>query len=107
MPVGAEPPSASRCSAAWTGAAAPPHVLSADDARLYRTIFSDESEGRFAPARTLIARLSDRSLIGYVEAAHYLSPYSRRPAVLDLAEWSMPELVEWTTRMQSEMACSK
>ena len=27
--------------------------------------------------------------------------------VLDLAEWSMPELVEWTTRMQSEMAGSK
>ena len=62
-------------------------VLSAGDVRLYREIFSDESEGRFAPARTLIAELSDRSLMGYVEAEHYLSPFLKHPGVLDLAEW--------------------
>ena len=38
-------------------------------------------------ARSLIAELSDRSLMGYVEAEHYLSPYLKHPAVLDLAEW--------------------
>lgn len=62
-------------------------VLSANDVHLYREILSDESGGRFAQARTLIADLSDRSLMGYVEAEHYLSPYLKHPAVLNLAEW--------------------
>jgi len=66
---------------------APARVLSANDVRLYREIFSDESEGRFAQARTLIADLSDRSLVGYVEAEHYLSSFLKHPPVLDLAEW--------------------
>ncbi|MGH6878904.1 MAG: lytic transglycosylase domain-containing protein [Rhizomicrobium sp.] len=68
-----------------TGAA--PRVLSAEDASRYRAIFADEAEGRFAEGRALIAGLSDRSLMGYVEAEHYLSPYVRRPAVADLAKW--------------------
>jgi len=63
------------------------HVLSAADVRLYREIFSDENDGQFAHARTLIADLSDRSLMGYVEASHYLSPYLKHPSALDLAEW--------------------
>lgn len=67
--------------------AAPPHVLSVSDVRLYREILTDESEGRFAHARSLIGELSDRSLIGYVEAEHFLSPYLKHPAVLNLAEW--------------------
>ncbi len=64
-----------------------PQVLSASDSRLYREILSDESEGRFAQARSLIAELSDHTLMGYVEAEHYLSPFLKHPAVLDLAEW--------------------
>lgn len=64
-----------------------PRVLSSDDVRRYREIFADEAEGRFAPARALIAGLSDRSLMGYVEAEHFLSPYMRRPPVRDLARW--------------------
>ena len=68
-----------------TGASA--RVLSASDARLYREILLDESDGRFAHARSLIVELTDRSLMGYVEAEHYLSPYLKHPAVLDLAEW--------------------
>ncbi|HEX3432318.1 MAG TPA: lytic transglycosylase domain-containing protein [Rhizomicrobium sp.] len=67
--------------------AASPRVLSANDVRLYREIFSDESEGQFVRARIAIAELSDRSLMGYVEAEHYLSPRLKHPAVLDLAEW--------------------
>jgi len=65
----------------------PARVLSASDVRLYREILTDEDEGRFAHARSLIADLSDRSLIGYVEAEHYLSSYLKHPPVLDLAEW--------------------
>ena len=64
-----------------------PQVLSAEDVRRYREIFADEAEGRFAEGRELIAGLSDRSLMGYVEAEHYLSPYMKKPAVSDLAQW--------------------
>lgn len=64
-----------------------PQVLSAPDVRRYREIFADEESGNFAAARALIADLADRSLIGYVEAAHYLSPQMRRPPVADLARW--------------------
>ncbi len=64
-----------------------PRVLSGEDVRRYREIFADEAGGRFAEGRELIAGLSDRSLIGYVEAAHYLSPSLKRPAVADLAQW--------------------
>jgi soluble lytic murein transglycosylase-like protein len=72
-------------STAATSASA--RVLSASDVRLYSEILSDESEGRFAHARSLMAELSDHSLMGYVEAEHYLSPYLKHPPVLDLAEW--------------------
>ncbi|HEX4078964.1 MAG TPA: lytic transglycosylase domain-containing protein [Rhizomicrobium sp.] len=68
-------------------AGATPQVLSAEDVRRYREIFADEAEGRFDEGRALIADLSDRSLMGYVEAEHYLSPHERRPAVADLAKW--------------------
>ena len=67
--------------------AAVPRVLSAEDVRRYREIFADEAEGRFADGRALIAGLSDRSLMGYVEAEHYLSPYGKRVALADLAAW--------------------
>lgn len=71
----------------FTGATSPARVLSAKDVQLYREILSAESDGRFARARSLIGDLSDRSLMGYVEAEHYLSPALRHPSVLDLAEW--------------------
>ncbi len=64
-----------------------PHVLSTEDARRYREIFADEIDGQFASARTLIAELTDRSLMGYVEAEHYLSPRTKHPSVTDLAAW--------------------
>jgi soluble lytic murein transglycosylase-like protein len=66
---------------------AAPHVLSAEDARRYREIFADEADGRFEAGRALIADLSDRSLMGYVEAEHYLSPHAGRAGVADLAKW--------------------
>ena len=64
-----------------------PQVLSPADVQRYREIFADEESGDFASARALIRDLTDRSLMGYVEAEHYLSPAMRRPPVADLAQW--------------------
>ena len=64
----------------------PVTVLSADDAQRYRQIFQDEQAGRFADAQALAGQLSDRSLVGYAEAEHYLSPYSTAP-VSELVSW--------------------
>jgi len=64
-----------------------PRVLSSEDVRLYREIFRDEREGHFADAQQDVAQLSDRSLIGYAEAEHLLSPHSKRTPVAQLAAW--------------------
>jgi soluble lytic murein transglycosylase-like protein len=64
-----------------------PRVLSSEDVRRYREIFADEAAGKFAEGRELIAGLADRSLMGYVEAEHYLSPSLKHPSVADLANW--------------------
>ncbi len=62
-------------------------VLSPADVRRYREIFHDERAGRFVAARRLIAELSDRSLMGYVRAEHYLSPHSGRTRAAELNRW--------------------
>lgn len=54
----------------------PVTVLSAPDIQRYRQIFADERAGNFADALAQTAQLSDRSLVGYAQAQHYLSPYS-------------------------------
>jgi soluble lytic murein transglycosylase len=64
-----------------------PHVLSSDDVRHYRLIFANERSGNFSAARGEIADLSDHSLMGYVEAEHYLSPHTKRTPVKVLASW--------------------
>jgi soluble lytic murein transglycosylase-like protein len=64
-----------------------PHILSAEDARLYRAIFAEERSGNFATAKREITGLSDHSLMGYVEAEHYLSPHGKRTPVKTLAAW--------------------
>jgi soluble lytic murein transglycosylase len=61
-------------------------VLSATDVQHYRQIFQDENRGAFADADAQAAQLNDRTLLGYVQAAHYLSPYSS-PTVSDLVSW--------------------
>jgi len=66
---------------------ATPRVLSPEDVRLYREIFADEREGHFPAAKKLTAEISDRSLIGYVEAEHFLSPKAKRIPLQQLAEW--------------------
>jgi peptidoglycan lytic transglycosylase len=62
-------------------------VLSQSDVQRYREIFHDERAGNFADAEALVSQLSDRSLIGYAEAEHYLSPHSRRTPLSDLISW--------------------
>jgi len=62
-------------------------VLSSDDAERYRRIFADERAGRFADAQALVIQLSDRSLVGYAQGLHYLSPYSSRATVDELVSW--------------------
>ncbi len=64
-----------------------PHILGTEDARLYRQIFADQQTGHFPAAKKLAAKLSDRSLIGYVEAEHFLSPRAKRIPLARLTEW--------------------
>jgi len=64
-----------------------PRVLSASDVRLYREIFANERSGNFSEARQEVEELSDRSLVGYAEAEHFLSPRARRIPLAQLAAW--------------------
>ena len=65
----------------------PVAVLSPDDVQRYRQIFADERAGRFDDAQSLVAQLSDKSLVGYAQAEHYLSPHSAKTPVSDLVAW--------------------
>lgn len=62
-------------------------VLSPDDAQRYRQIFADERNGDFDEAQTLVAQLSDRTLVGYAQAEHYLSAHSSHASLEDLVAW--------------------
>jgi soluble lytic murein transglycosylase-like protein len=62
-------------------------VLSQDDVQRYKQIFADERSGDFADAQTLVSQLSDRSLIGYAQAEHYLSDHSARTPLPELVAW--------------------
>ncbi|HUB84371.1 MAG TPA: lytic transglycosylase domain-containing protein, partial [Rhizomicrobium sp.] len=65
----------------------PMAVLSPADVQRYRQIFADEDSGNFSDAQTLVSQLDDKSLIGYAQAEHYLSPYSSRTPVSELVDW--------------------
>ncbi len=65
----------------------PMTVLSPDDVQRYRQIFDDEDDGRFADAQALVAQLDDKSLVGYAQAEHYLSPHSARTPLPELIDW--------------------
>ncbi len=64
----------------------PMAVLSPADVALYRQVFDAERDGRFDEARDLYAKVSDKTLEGYVLAEHYLS---RHGSV------SLAELIDW------------
>jgi len=65
----------------------PVAVLSPDDVQRYRQIFADERAGRFDDAQSLVAQLNDKSLVGYAQAEHYLSPRSSKTPISDLVAW--------------------
>lgn len=50
-------------------------VLSAEDVQLYGAIFRSEAAGQSAKADASIAKLSDKSLVGYVLQARYLGAH--------------------------------
>jgi soluble lytic murein transglycosylase-like protein len=62
-------------------------VLSPEDTQRYRQIFQDERNGNFAGAQAQVAQLTDRSLVGYAQAEHYLSAYSGQASVDELVSW--------------------
>jgi soluble lytic murein transglycosylase len=64
-----------------------PQVLSNEDTALYKDIISAERAGQFAKAKTLIAKISDTSLEGYVEAERLLSPKAKRATLAELVNW--------------------
>ncbi|HUO89678.1 MAG TPA: lytic transglycosylase domain-containing protein [Rhizomicrobium sp.] len=68
-------------------------ILSDADVSLYRQIFADIRMGRLADADDLMAKVSDRTLEGYVLAEKYLSPYGHAD-LEDLRDWlrTYPEL---------------
>jgi soluble lytic murein transglycosylase len=72
---------------ATASAPAPPQILSPDDVSLYKEIMQAERNGQHARAKSLLARVSDRSLEGYVEAQHFLSASPRSITAQPLVDW--------------------
>ncbi len=66
-------------------APAAPQILSAEDVALYKQIMAAERKGQQARAKTLFAKVSDTSLLGYAEAARLLS--AKRVKIGDLVDW--------------------
>ena len=71
--------------AAVAAQAVKPVVLSEADIALYRQAFNAARGGQLARARSLVARASDPSLTGYVEAAAILA--TKHPARATLVKW--------------------
>ena len=62
-------------------------VLSSADEALYREIFDLQEDGQWKRADTLIAKLSDRLLMGHVLAQRYLHPTKYRSKYRELKDW--------------------
>ena len=52
-----------------------PSVLSPSDVQNYRAIFAAQESGELSKADALIAKLSDRTLLGYVLHQRYMGRY--------------------------------
>lgn len=70
-----------------TPQAAVPRVLSDADTQLYRRIFEIQEDGDWKEADRLIAKLSDRLLMGHVLAQRYLHPRKYRSNYKELKAW--------------------
>ena len=66
---------------------AAPIILSTDDVALYKDIMAAERDGKTTRAKTLIAKLSDTSLVGYAQAQGFLSASPRNVTIEPLVEW--------------------
>jgi len=64
-----------------------PQPLSEEDAKLYRQIFSVQRKGDWRRANRLIKKLSNRILLGHVQAQRYLHPTRYRSRYLELSKW--------------------
>lgn len=68
-------------------AAAAMSVLSDQDARRYRRIFALQKKGRWSKANKEIRKLTDKLLLGHVQAQRYLHPTHYRSRYRELAAW--------------------
>lgn len=65
----------------------PLKVLSSDDVGLYQEAIAAQRDGRSAKADSLLSKVSDPSLKGYVLAERYLSPRGARAKIGELTNW--------------------
>lgn len=68
-------------------AAEVPRILSDSDAQIYRQIFILQSQADMGSATRLIAELSDKRLLGHVQAQRYLHPTGYRSSYGELKQW--------------------
>ena len=62
-------------------------ILSDEDAALYRRIFRLQRDGKWQSADKLVAKLSDRILMGHVLYQRYMHPRAYRSKYLELKDW--------------------
>jgi soluble lytic murein transglycosylase len=72
---------------ATTSLSISPQILSADDVALYKQVMAAEKNAEYSRAKSLMAKVSDTSLIGYAEAQHFLSASPKSLTAEALVEW--------------------
>ncbi len=68
-------------------AAVTPKILSQEDIALYQQIFAVQEPGDWKQADRLIAKLSDRTLMGHVLYQRYMHPTKYRSKFTELRDW--------------------
>ena len=63
------------------------HVLSDQDAALYREIFDLQESGRWSAADARISQVEDNILLGYVHFQRYMHPTAYRSSYAELKRW--------------------
>jgi soluble lytic murein transglycosylase-like protein len=92
MPAMAQPAVAPPAPVSATTAPSPslslaPQILSPDDVALYRQIMAAERDGQYTKAKTLAAKVTDTTLLGYAQAFHFLSASQQSVKIQDLTAW--------------------
>lgn len=86
-PAAVGTPTAALPDTPLVGSSGLPRLLAWRDAQLYRSIFRLQEAGDLAAADALIGKLSDRVLIGHVQAQRYLHPTAHRSTFPELRDW--------------------